>query len=302
MAWFDVIHLTVTKHIPTNSRLMKKPFGAYTNLRFRRGPAFTLIELLVVIAIIAILAAMLLPALAKAKCKAHQVSCINNLKQLSLAWTMYALENEDRCPSNAVTSARVFSENLGNWVTGWLDWGQGSPIGANTNNSYLRDGALGLYMAKSLGSYRCPADVYTGASGQRNRTVSMNSYIGDYVGLMDSFGNSAYRVFNKTTSFNAPGPSKTFVFLDECPDSINDGLFQVNMTAKSWSDVASSLHCGGGGFSFADGHAEVRKWLDAATKQPVVKQLDCPAYSNGALRMGSPRDYGFLQDGATAKK
>ena len=268
----------------------------------QRCPGFTLIELLVVIAIIAILAAMLLPALARAKCKAQQISCVNNLKQLSLAWTMYAQDNNDLCPSNAVATPNVFSANLGNWVTGWLDWQQGSPTGANTNPSYLRDGALGPYMGKALGAYRCPADTYAGTSGQRIRTVAMNSYIGDFVGLMDSFGNSAYRVFNKTTSFAVPGPSKTFVFLDECPDSINDGLFQVNMTAKSWSDVVSSLHCGGGGFAFADGHAEIRKWLDAATKQPVLRQTGCAAYANGALRLGSPRDYAFLQDSATAKK
>ena len=289
-------------HVPRDGRTSaadkRKPLTCAT----RPGRGFTLIELLVVIAIIAILAAMLLPALARAKCKAQQISCINNLKQLSLAWSMYALDNNDSCASNAVPSGSVFNANLGNWVTGWLDWNQGSPTGANTNASYLRDGALGPYMAKSLGSYRCPADVYAGASGPRNRSVAMNSYVGDYVGLMVSFGNSAYRVFNKTTSFTAPGPSKTFVFLDECPDSINDGLFQVNMTAKSWSDVVASLHCGGGGLSFADGHAEIRKWLDVATRQPVLRQNGCPAYANGALRQASPRDYAFLQDSTTAKK
>jgi len=140
----------------------------------------------------------------------------------------------------------------------------GSPTGANTNKTYLMDGSLGSYMGKTLGSYRCCADSYASAAGVRNRTVSMNSFIGDYVGLMDKFGNTAYRVFNKTTQFTRPGPVNTFVFLDECPDSINDGLFQVNMTSKSWSDVVASLHCGGGGFSFADGHAEwvpVQKYI-----------------------------------------
>src|SRR5207302_8178322 len=142
--------------------------------------------------------------------------------------------------------------------------------------------AIGPYMAKNLGCYKCPSDNYIGpfpppsSIGPRLRSVSMNSFIGDYIGKMADFGNGSYRVYNKITQFAAPGPSTTFVFLDECPDSINDGLLQVNMTVNTWSDIVGSLHCGGGGLSFADGHAETHKWQDALTKAPV-RRASCPA-------------------------
>jgi prepilin-type processing-associated H-X9-DG protein len=151
-------------------------------------------------------------------------------------------------------------------------------------------------MAKSLGCYHCPADNYPSNIGVRNRTVAMNSFIGDYNGTMVRFGNSAYRVFNKSTEFTVPGPAMTFVFLDECPDSINDGLFQMNMTRNTWSDIVASLHNGGGGLSFADGHAEVRKWRDSVTKLGVSKS-SCPAYGQT-----SPYDYAWLQQHTTALK
>ncbi len=259
---------------------------------FSRRTAFTLIELLVVIAIIAILAAMLLPALAKAKSKAQQIYCVNNLRQMNIGWLTYCTDASDRCPSNA--TANPFGANLGNWVTGWLDWGSGQPIGANTNNSYLLDGALGPYMGRSLGCYKCPGDNYPSAIGKRNRTVAMNCFVGDYAGLMDRFGNSAYLIYNKLSEFTRPGPANTFVMLDECPDSINDGLFQMNLRSSSWSDIVASLHGGGGGLSFADGHAEVHKWRDSNTRFAVIKGT-CPAY--GKL---SPNDYKWMQLRTTA--
>lgn len=104
---------------------------------------------------------------------------------------------------------------------------------------------MGPYMSRSLGCYRCPADNYASYLGVRNRTVGMNSFVGDYIGLMvGKFGNTGYRVYNKLGDFTRPGPSMTFVLLDECPDSVNDGMFQVNMAANTWSDIVGSLHNG----------------------------------------------------------
>lgn len=231
-------------------------------MRWRRGAgAFTLIELLVVIAIIAILAAMLLPALSKAKTKAEGIGCINNLKQLQTAWYLYQDDNDSRLALNAPGGGI----NPVTWVNGWLTWGFEPD---NTNALLLTQGLLGPYTARTLGIYKCPADKLPAICGPRVRSISMNTYLARKDQATGQFYPWSYQKYTQLKL-----PSMLWVFVDEHPDSINDGLFStLSGSSNKWNDLPASYHNGACGFVFADGHAEIKKWRDAATKRPIMRQ------------------------------
>jgi prepilin-type N-terminal cleavage/methylation domain-containing protein len=250
-----------------------------TSLRPIRRSGFTLIELLVVIAIIAILASMLLPALAKAKTKAQGILCMNNTKQLMLAWQMYQLDNNDKIVQSfhggmAQGGAAAADPKNAPWVVGWLDWTTSKD---NTNTLFLTDdhySKLAKYFASSKNIFLCPADKYLSPvqrkAGWDHRVRSVSGNIG--VGEGNAEGgpwDTLYKHIRKMSDFTSPGPSETWVFLDEHPDSMNDAGF-FNPHASSWIDLPASYHNAAGGFAMADGHSEIHKWKGSNTKAKIT--------------------------------
>lgn len=220
--------------------------------------AFTLIELLVVIAIIAILAAMLLPALSKAKTKAQGIQCMNNSKQLTLGWIMQAGDNEDRVLP----------------ATGWVGGGVRDQASFEfTDYESMKNQPLSPYVGKSVKVWQCPGDTRKSTApatlGQPSaRSYSMNNHIGNY--FISKFPSYEFFEYQKMSDFTRPGPVNTFVLVDEAA-SIDDGWFMASMggfdprnpvaqEASGFGNQPGAWHNAACGFSFADGHSEIHKW------------------------------------------
>lgn len=235
---------------------------------------FSLIELLVVVAVIAILAGLLLPALASAQARARAAYCSNNLRQLSLACALYTDDASDRLPYNLGTAEiRRWEANgwFWNWTTPVMNWETDSD---NTNRSLLTLGGIGPYTSRAADVYRCPSDYVVSqaqaALGWRHRvrSISMNAMIGnagDYSQGGFNVNNPDYVQYFKSSQ--VPLPAGIFVFVEEHPDSVDDGYFLNFIDSSSWLDLPASYHRGAN-VSFADGHVEAHKWLCASTMRP----------------------------------
>jgi prepilin-type N-terminal cleavage/methylation domain-containing protein len=302
-----------------------------------RPAGFTLIELLVVIAIIAILAALLLPALAQAKQRAQSIGCMSNTKQIMIAWRLYSDDNNDLLAPNDypyttsyVPATTTWQDQHKNWVVGTMHpscpLDQADAFAKTMGRSYLvdRNTVIAPYLPNGA-IYRCPADFFISKLSKKEhvRSYSMNSAVGTIYGSSTqipsgtdprpigspvgggwlpgtSYKNDQtdWRVYGTGSSFNYPGPSDTYVIIDENPFSINDGSMATSANASAGAtyliDFPSGNHGKAAGLAFADGHSIVHRWLDDRTFTPTIPEGGNGNVGNGGKQSPDDQDCFYL--------
>jgi prepilin-type N-terminal cleavage/methylation domain-containing protein/prepilin-type processing-associated H-X9-DG protein len=233
---------------------------------------FTLIELMVVVAVIGILASILLPALSGAREKGRGILCLSNLRQMGLALHVYSGDNEDHFPFNMGadgTRRTVQAQTYLNWVNNVMTWELDSD---NTNTFLLTAGGLGPYLNPAESVFRCPSDRALSKAqrdagwSHRVRSVSMNAMLGhagEFLSGSVNTNNPGYQQFFRMSQVKKP--AEIFAFVEEHPDSINDGYFINRFSIYEWNDLPASYHGRTGNFSFVDGHAEAHRWRNGST-------------------------------------
>lgn len=274
----------------------------------RTGPGpmrgFTLIELLVVVAIIAILAGILMPALSKAKTKARTVQCLSNVRQLALAWLIYPDDNEGWLSPN-------YSNQLGGWVSGFMDFA--TDTSDNTNVQYLIEpqfAKLGPY-TRSPGVYKCPNDrssvMLRNAPVPRVRSYSMNFAAGNSAEDGKLPLGEGWKIYRKTSDLVAPAPVNHWMFMDEHPDSIDDGSFLVDLGSSGQRAQLISFpahyHNRGASIAYADGHVQVHEWHDSHTLYPNEYCGCLSSYAVNGFYKKSPNntDVAWLQERTSSR-
>jgi len=274
--------------------------------RSKNGAArlgFSLLDLLVVVGVLFLLACVLLPALSIARQRTQSERCLNNLHQLTTAWLMYATANSDRCANNFGV-AQTAASPIQSWCSDNMDWAANT---GDTNLNLLRMGQLAPYTGGDTTHFKCPADTYlspvqvSAGFKYRLRSYSMSAFFGLFSNGREgsdptyqgkNYFDNNYRQFIKVT--DVAQPSVMFVFLDEHPDSINDGYYDVGDIPTTWTattlgtfgDVPASFHNSGCNFSFSDGHVELHQWQDlrgAGRSGPGIAGLPVIYASQGEI-------------------